>query len=113
MNDCPHIVRFSGTGSANSAHTKSSTVGQRYRLLYVTVAYSGAPTQTGVIVVLNSGLGAAFDTQLSVGSANQRYHFYAPDGDVVLENTDTIDVLAPAGGGSLTASTVIVLERLT
>lgn len=111
------IVRYSGTGTANQADSLTSTavpVGGSQRLLYVTVTYSAAPTQTGVDVTLDSGLGAAFDAVLLDGSdsgiADKRYTVFIPDGDLWLSKGDAIKVDAPAAGGVITASIVIALE---
>lgn len=107
-------VRYSGTGTANQSDTLTSTApgkGFGQKVKYVTVAYSAAPTQTGVTITLDSGLGAAFDTTLFTGSADARYTFWLPDHEVPLHGDDKILVSAPQAGGSITASIVIVLEE--
>ena len=105
--------RYSGTGTANQGDTLSSTApgkGFALKVKYVTVAYSAAPTQTGVTVTLDSGLGSGFDTTLFTGAADTRYTFWQPDSEMPLHGDDVILVSAPAAGGSVTASIVIVLE---
>ena len=105
--------RFSGTGTANQSDTLTSTApgkGYGQKIKYVTVSYSAAPTQTGVTIAIDSGLGAAFDTTVFTGAADTRYTFWVPDHEIPLSGDDAIIVTAPAAGGSITASVVIVLE---
>lgn len=107
-------VRYSGTGTADQTDTLSSGVpgkGYGQKVKYVTVAYSAAPTQAGVTIALDSGLGAAFDTTLFTGDANARYTFWQPDEEMPLHGDDRIIVTAPQAGGVITASIVIVLEE--
>ena len=101
--------RFSGVSGANEALTVSAT-GSRFRLLWVTAKYSAAPTQTGVVVTLNSALGAAYDTALSTGAANTQANTYIPSGNIIIEQGDAIDVLAPAAGGVITSAVVVCCE---
>jgi len=82
------------------------------RLLYVTVPYSATPTQAGVTVVLNSGAGGAYDTILDTGAANEEDGVYEPTSEIRILPGDTIDVIAPAGGGVITSSIAIYTERL-
>lgn len=104
---------FAGaTSGANGIGTASTTAGKKYRLIQVCTAYSGSPTQAGVTVTLNSGLGGGFDTVLNVGTANARYTTFIPSSELIFGPEDTIDVSAPAGGGSLTSSTSIYCEEL-
>jgi hypothetical protein len=107
------LVRFYGTGTANQADTFTTTAvpkGGNYRLAYVTCAYSNTPTQAGVSIGIDSGLGAGYDSTLTTGSANARYTNYVPDEDIFLFPSDSIIVTAPAGGSGLTASIVVVFE---
>ena len=109
------LNRWSGTGTANQADTLSSEAvghGGAERLAYVTVKYSASPTQAGVAVTLDSGLGAGFDALLHTGSADAQNTVYLPDGDVYLMEGDAIIVSALAGGSGITASIVIVTETL-
>lgn len=105
------IQSYSGTGTANQADTLTSGTERARKLLYVTCAYSNTPTQAGVTVTLDSGLGAGFDSLLTTGTANARYTNYIPDGDIWLMEGDAIVVAAPAGGAGLTASINIVFEK--
>lgn len=102
------LVRTVGTGTANAATSVSTAAATgTFQLVMVTAKYSGAPTQTGVTVTLNSGAGAGYDTLLTTGTANAQSTVYVPAGPVFLSVDDVIDVVAPAGGGSLTSSVAI------
>lgn len=104
------IARYIGTSAANTAQTVSTSTGVKLRVRYVLVAYSAAPTQTGVTINLDSGSGADYDTNLFTGSANTRYTFWQPDHELVLDSTDQLDVTAPAAGGAITSSVTIMCE---
>lgn len=109
------IVRYSGTSTANQTDTLTSTVvpnGGCHRVCYITVSYSAAPTQTGVTIAIDSGLGADFDTTLFTGSANVTDTIWFPDHDFAyLLPGDAIVVTAPAAGGAITSNIAIVLEQ--
>ena len=109
-----HFKRFYGTGTANQADTLTSTVvasHRRQRLVQVTAVYSGAPTQTGVIITIDSGISAAHDVTLHTGSADVRYTIYTPDEDIFLMPGDAILINLPAAGGVVTASATILVEE--
>ena len=106
------VNRFVETGSANTELVTSAGSGGVHRLICVTVSYSAAPTQTGVIVELDSGAGAGYDAQLAVGTANARYTVYIPDAELIIGNDDAVRVTAPAAGGTITASIAVYLECL-
>lgn len=109
------LRKFAGaTSGANGVGTANTSegLGKKWRLISVMTAYSGAPTQAGVTVTLNSGVGAAFDTVLSTGAANARYTTFIPSSEFIFGPDDQIDVSAPAGGGSLTSSSVIYCEEV-
>ena len=106
------ISRHVGTSEANTAQTVSTPTGAARRLVQVLVKYSGAPTHAGVTVTLNSGAGAGHDTLLASGAANAENTVYIPDGDLFVAADDQIDVVAPAGGGSLTSSVAIYTEKV-
>ena len=103
-------VKYFDTSAANTAQTVSTITGAKLRIRYVTVAYSAAPTQTGVIIALNSGSGADYDTTLFTGAANVQDTFWQPDHDLPIEFDDQLDVTAPAAGGAITSSVVIYCE---
>lgn len=110
-----HFERWTGASAADTALTISTDTSPSAprRLVYVAVHYSAAPTQTGVLVTLNSGVGAAYDTVLSTGTANAQNVHYAPASEVILFANDVIDVLAPAAGGAVTSAITICTEVLS
>ena len=109
-----HLERWYAPSAAATEITTSTSVTPTAlrRLLYVTVKYATAPTQTGVTITLNSGAGSGYDTVLSTGSANAQSTFYVPDSEVLLMSDDVIDVVAPSGGGAIVASVAIYTEIL-
>lgn len=104
------VNRFNEASSANTALTATVGPGQSRRLLQITVAYSATPVQTGVIVEIDSGAGAAYDCQLAVGAANARYTAYIPDSEIIIGKDDAIKVTAPAAGGAITSAIAIYAE---
>jgi hypothetical protein len=107
------LKRYSGKGSANTAYSLSTDVGKKAKLDHVIVSYSAAPTQAGVTIVLDSGLGADYDATLYTGSANARYTILPLDyKPVIIFENDVITVTAPAGGSGITATITIVVEEL-
>ena len=109
------LKRIVGTSGAATAQTVSTPLGSPKRLLQVLIAYSAAPTYTGTSlkITINSGAGAGYDVLLDVGADNIRYKTYIPDGKVILKEDDTIDVVAPAGGGVITSSVSIYTEEIS
>jgi len=109
------LRRVIGTSGANGAQTVSTPSGSPKRLLQVLIAYSATPAYTGtdLKITINSGSGAGYDVLLDVGTDNIRYKTYIPDGKVVLKEDDTIDVVAPAGGGVITSSVSIYTEEIS
>lgn len=107
------LERWGDTSAADTAKTVSTSVTPRgvRKLKQVITHYSGVPVQAGVTVVLNSGLGASYDTTLNTGSANAQDTVYTPSTPITLWPDDVIDVTAPAGGGVLTSQTWIITER--
>src|SRR4030042_3748057 len=101
------VVIFSQTSAANTAQTCSTDTLEAYRILLTTVKYSAAPTQTGAITTLNSGLGAGYDTALNTGTANAQATAYQPSEPIIIAKADAIDVLAPQAGGTITSSGAI------
>ena len=99
------------TSAANTAVTLVAAIGDQWRrVVAVLVAYSAAPTQTGVEIIYNSGDGALYDVDIETGSANARYHVYIPAAPFFLAPGDSLDVVAPAAGGAITSSITIILE---
>lgn len=104
----------SQASAADTAQTCSTPDDGRIRkVLSVFVAYSAAPTQTGVIITLNSSIAAAYDTPLFTGTANVRNTYWVPDHDLILGPGDVLDVLAPAAGGVITSAVIINCEVLS
>jgi len=104
--------RYSEAGSANTELSVTTPTGAHSRVLYTTTAYSAAPTQAGVTHVLDSGVGAAYDSTWSTGTANAQFTVFQPTAKLVLDNGDAFKVTAPAGGVGITAAVVIVVELL-
>ena len=104
------LIRTVGTSGANTAQTVNTPAEGPLLLLFVTCKYSAAPTQAGVTVTLNSGVGAAYDAELNAGSANAQTTVYAPTGRIIIAPDDVLDVLAPAGGAGIT-STIAIYTR--
>ena len=104
------MARTTGASAANTAQTVSTPTGNRRKLLFVTVVYS-AVTTVDATVTLNSGEGAAYDALLStMALINNTDGVFIPDGEVIIQSDDAIDVLAPAGGGGITSAVAIYSE---
>jgi hypothetical protein len=104
--------RLTEASAANTALSVSTPADVPVRLLFATVRYSAAPTQTGVTVDLDSGVAAAYDTTLFTGTANAQNTAYLPDGEVRIDATDAIKVTAPAGGAGITSQISLYVELL-
>ncbi len=100
-------------GIANTATTISSRSVRSYErrtLSAVYVAYS-ANASVNVTVTINSGLGSDFDVVVStLVLSTSRYGVYLPERPMPLAVGDTIDVLLPAGGASVTATAQLLFE---
>jgi len=110
-----NLKRFYGTGTANQSDTLTTTAvadHRRQRLISASIVYSAAPTQTGVTITIDSGVAAAHDVVLHSGTANIRYTYFVPDEDIWLLPGDAVLVSAPAAGGVITASILVVTEEL-
>lgn len=108
----PRRVRSNEAGTANTLLTASTIRGVPFKLLRVAVHYSGAVTQAGVTVTVNSGLGSNYDHVIHTGSADVQDTVYNPTEPDVLGPGDEIDVAAPAGGAGDVAYVVIMTEDL-
>lgn len=101
-------------GAADTALTVSTPTnrGRPLRLLAVLVKYSAAITQN-VTVTYNAGHGAAFDTLLqTIALSTAANGVWIPDGKVVIDNADAVDVAAPAGGVGVTVAITILAEEM-
>ena len=100
------LIRESDTSAVNTAKTVSEATATLRKVLFVTIKYSGAAGVTAT-VTLNSGAGAAFDTRLQdIVFSAQTDGVWIPDGDVILQDDDVLDVLAPAVVGETSAITI-------
>lgn len=105
------IEKLTNVSAGDTALSVSTPVdGKLRRLLYVAVHYSAAPTHTGIIILLDSGVAATLDTPLYDGADNELDKFYVPNGKLMLTDDDVIKVTAPAGGGVITSAISIVTE---
>lgn len=106
------IRRYSDASTANAIGTVTTPTGQTMRLIAVTVKYSAAPTQAGVTIGIDSGIGAAYDATLSTGSANAQTTVYVPTTDLIIADDDAFVVSAPAGGGVITSQIAVYVEPI-
>ena len=106
------ILRWVETSAADTLLAVSVPGGSGRRVVQVSASYSAAPTQAGVTTEIDSGAGAAYDATFNTGSANARYTNYQPTTPLVLGNDDALRVTAPAGGGVITSSIVVITEDL-
>lgn len=112
-NDHGVFVRYSGTGTDNSADTMSTSgIQGMMRLIHASVKYDNAATQAGVTTSLDSGAGSAFDVILDTGAANAEDTTFIPSADYYIFPDDAILLSAPAGGSGVIASFLIVMEAV-
>ena len=109
------LKRHKDTSAADTSLTLTTPAplrGKTKKLLWVAVKYSAPPTHSGVTIGINSGAGAAFDFNLVTGNANDEDFFWESDGgEFKLLNDDAVEVVAPAGGGSLTATIMVMMQE--
>ena len=107
--------RHFDTSAADTELIVTTPVASRTKpqfMLSVTVTYSAVPVQTGVIIEIDSGAGAAFDGRLLTGDANDQFVFFSIDGGLGIMDDDAIRVTAPQGGGVITSTVVIVMREV-
>ena len=106
--------RTKAIGGANVAFTLSSlpvTLEKRTRLVAVYITYSAA-VSVSATVTLNSGIGSDYDVTLAtLVFTAERYGVYLSERPIPISEGDVIDVLAPAGGASVTAAIEIKFEH--
>lgn len=107
-----HVTRDSDASAANTQLVVVTPTGAPRKLLMVIVKYSGSPTQAGVATTILSGLGAAYHTLIDTRPANAQNSVYAPNADMIITDDDSFEVLAPAGGASITSQVSIYTEVL-
>lgn len=113
------LVRYTEEGGDNAAlNAVLAAPGANWRLVFASVSYSGAPTQAGATIKLDSGAGEAFDTVIRTGAANEQYTNF-PDvtegpgtPDLTFGADDGLEIAAPAGGLGVAAAVAIYIEIL-
>lgn len=107
------LIKSYETSAANTALTVSTptTRGRPLRLLAVLVKYSAAVTQN-VTVTYNAGHGAAYDAKVhTIALSTVADGAWLPDAKLVIDDTDALDVAAPAGGLGVTVSITVLCEE--
>lgn len=107
------VPRISAPNAALTVSTEPVAVNVRRKLVAAYVSYSAVlVAAASITVTLNSGAGSAFDIRLATIDliVGQRWAAYIPDVPIPLSLGDTIDVLAPAGGGALTSGVSILYD---
>lgn len=109
--------RWSQKSDANTAQTcstdpaaseRASAIPRRLHAVFV--HYSGDVTKD-VTVTLNSGVHSDYDTLLNtLAIAAGKDAFWVCAEPVPIMEDDVIDVVAPAGGGTVTSTVLIVTE---
>ena len=106
--------RARGTSAANAALTVSTEPASRDQRVWLTavyIAYSAVVTLQPT-VTLNSGINADFDTRLAtIPFVGDRWGWWVPDTPIPLGLGDTIDVVAPAGGASVTSAVQVLIDK--
>lgn len=108
------IVRYSGTGAANTDATLTTTAVTKHhnqKLCYISANYGSAVTQTGVTMGIDSGLGSTFDFTFNTGTADTQINVYVPDRDIYILPGDAFTVTALAGGSGDICYIQIVVEE--
>lgn len=82
------------------------------KFLWVSIKYSATPVHLGITIEIASGLGAAFDTLILAGNANDTDVFFEFQQKALLPFIDQIRVTAPAGGVGITATIVVQMLEL-
>lgn len=101
------LTRDGDESAPNTGLTVATPVAASRRLLFITVAYSGAVTKD-VYVGLDSGISEAYDSVLhTIEIAASKYGGWIPEGDIQYLPCDSIVVTAPAGGAGITCAVAI------
>jgi hypothetical protein len=104
------VARISLPATALTVSTEPAPHDRKVKLTAVYFAYSAAVTLS-VTITLNSGVAAAYDLTLAaLPLVGDRYAWWVPDTPIPLGLGDTIDVLAPSGGGVITSAVQILYE---
>ena len=118
--DGGRLYRYTQSKANNLALVDDIQPGSNFRVVSASIAYSAAPTQTGAQIVLESGAGAAFNTQLRIGAANAQYTNYpdesggeqASGAGPLFGGDDKLQINAPAGGAAVSVAASIYIEVL-
>lgn len=106
------VERSSEASNPNAALDVGLDTGKVRRIVLVAVRYSDVPTQTGVVITLDSGLGPEYDIVLNPDpAADAQETVYSPN-RLLLADDDTIRVLAPEGGEGITSYVSVYSEVL-
>lgn len=104
------LDRDTDVSGDNEAVTVTPATGKIRKLRMVTAVYSTSVTKN-VTITLNSGAGAGFDVVLfTIALSAAASGLWIPDGEVIISETDVLDVLAPAGGAGETVSVAVYSE---
>ena len=105
------LDRDTNISASGVALTLTPATGHLRKLHMVTVKYSANASVT-VLITLNSGAGAGWDTVIgSIVLSAATDGVWIPDGDIFIDEGDQLDVLAPLLTAE-TASLAIYSERL-
>lgn len=114
------IYKYSDQSAANTALTLNVPGAPPCTVKSVFIVYDATPTQTGVLIDLNSGLGADYDVSMFIGDANETITIWAVEAaqsgnkqtEVILTPDDVLDIVAPAAGGSIKSTITVIVELL-
>lgn len=108
------IHRDSDQSAADTILTLSTPASSAARrIVMVTAKYSGSVTKN-IVVTLNSGAGAAWDTILAtIAISAGTDGTWIPDEAVYLMADDTLDAVADAGGGAVASALTIYTEEVS
>ncbi len=99
-------------GSADTELAVTTPTLHCEELRSVMVAYSASVTED-VLVTFKSHDGEAFDTMLQkIPLSAARYGVWLVEGHIILHPDDAIEVVAPAGGGGITAAISVQTEAV-
>lgn len=105
------VHRISAANTAMTVSTEPVTRDRKVKLTAVYIAYDAVVTVQAT-VTLNSGIAAAYDTRLAtIPFVGDQWGWWVPDTPIPLSLGDTIDVLAPAGGGTAVSAVQILTEE--
>lgn len=111
MSDFQGCQRFNNTSAVNTQNVVTVAAGRAGRLTLVLVTYSASTTQN-ITVVLDNGLGTAYDVTLNtIAISATTQGIYLPTVPIPFNADDAIVVTAPALA-SQTSSIAVYVNRL-